>query len=235
MGCSPGDAECKGSEKPAHEVTLAKGFWMGQTPVTAGAWKKMGMTLPPEPTSLDHALNPGWRDEQQPIVNVTWDQAKEYCEAVGMRLPTEAEWEYAARGGTFGARYGGVDEIAWYADNSGDKKIQSAPIFAKDPANYRQRLKENGNRPHDVGTKRANAWKLYDMLGNVWQWVGDWYDEHSYEQRDGTDPIGPPSGKFRAQHGGSWLATPETVRVSNRGWGAPGDHDSDTGFRCVGE
>ena len=126
-----------------------------------------------------------------------------------MRLPTEAEWEYAARAGTAGARYGDLDEIAWY--------------------------KGNGNGPHDVGTKRANPWKLYDMLGNVWEWVGDWYDEHYYAEQDVTDPVGPPSGKFRAQHGGSWLASAGNVRVSSRGWGAPGDHDGDTGFRCVGE
>ncbi len=234
MGCSPGDAECQGSERPAHEVTLTRGFWMGQTAVTVGAWKHMGMTLPPEPKLLDRALNSGWRDTQQPIVNVTWDQANGYCEAAGMRLPTEAEWEYAARAGTAGARYGGLDGIAWYGDNSGDKKIQSASIWAKNRANYRQRLKENGNGPHDVGTKRANRWKLYDMLGNVWQWVVDWYDEKAYEQQDGTDPAGFPSGNFKAQRGGSWLGSPWSVRVSARGWGALGDHDNDTGFRCAG-
>lgn len=235
MGCSPGDAQCEGSETPAHEVTLTKGFWMGQTAVTVGAWTRMGMALPPEAKLLDRALNASWSDARQPIVNVTWGQAQGYCEAVGMRLPTEAEWEYAARAGTVGARYGGLDEIAWYADNSGDKKINSASIWAEDRARYRQRLKENGNGPHDVGTKRANPWKLYDMLGNVWQWVADWYGEKYYAPQDATDPTGPKAGTLKAQRGGSWLGTSSSVRVSGRGWGLPGDHDSDTGFRCAGE
>ena len=98
-----------------------------------------------------------------PVETVSWDEAQSYCQAIGGRLPTEAEWEYAARAGSTGARYGDLDQIAWYSGNSGGKT-------------------------HEVGQKQANAWGLFDMLGNVWQWTADWYAQ----------------GQSRALRGGAW-------------------------------
>jgi serine/threonine-protein kinase len=209
MGCSPGDSECDADEKPAHQVTITKGFWIGQTPVTVGAYKRnvgaTGRQMPPTPN-----FNNSWANENMPIVNVTWDEAQAYCGWMGGRLPTEAEWEYAARGGSTEARYGNLDEIAWYNQNS-------------------------GNRTHDVAQKRPNGFGLYDMLGNVWEWVNDWYGENYYPASPERDPRGPDSGQLRVLRGGSWFVNPGIVRVSNRGWFNPANRDSTLGFRCGGE
>jgi formylglycine-generating enzyme required for sulfatase activity len=182
MGCSPADNECSAEEKPAHQVKVTKGFWMGQTEVTVGAYKRFaaatGRQMPPEPMNINgNALNPGWGDEAMPIVDVTWDDAQAYCSWAGGRLPTEAEWEYAARAGSTEARYGPIDEVAWYYNNSGQKT-------------------------HKVGQKRANEFGLYDMLGNVWEWVNDWYDENYYKNSPAQDPAGPAIGQLRALRGG---------------------------------
>ncbi len=123
-----------------------------------------------------------------PIVDVTWDDAQAYCSWAGGRLPTEAEWEYAARAGSTAARYGDLDEIAWYADNSGRQRLDSDRIWKEDQANYAKRLNENGNGMHEVGQKRANGFGLYDMLGNVWEWVNDWYDENYYKNSPSPRP-----------------------------------------------
>jgi formylglycine-generating enzyme required for sulfatase activity/serine/threonine protein kinase/Flp pilus assembly protein TadD len=239
MGCSPADNECSAEEKPAHQVKVTKGFWMGQAEVTVGAYKRFaaatGRQMPPEPNSSGRPLNPGWRDEAMPIVDVTWDDAEAYCRWAGGRLPTEAEWEYAARAGSTGARYGDLDEIAWYADNSGRERLDSTRIWNEDLANYGKRLNENGNSMHEVSQKRANAFGLYDMLGNVWEWVNDWYDESYYHNSPSQNPTGPASGQLRVLRGGSWLYVPRYVRVSNRVSYFPADRYDYGGFRCGGE
>ena len=239
MGCSPGDNECVDDEKPAHEVQITKGFWLAQTAVTVAAWKRYtratGKSMPDEPKYAGRPLNPGWGDEQQPIVNVNWTDSGEFCRWASGRLPSEAEWEYAARAGSRAPRYGNLDAIAWYADNSGKQKIDSAQILTTDIKNYDKRLNENGNGPHPVALKEPNAWKLYDMLGNVWQWVSDWYAGKYYGQGENVDPSGPPGGQFRALRGGSWFYDPGGVRVSVRSRNEPAGRGSGIGCRCVWE
>jgi formylglycine-generating enzyme required for sulfatase activity len=238
MGCSPGDTECLEGEKPSHQVTISQGFWIGQTKVTVGAYKRFvaatGRKLPPEPNLRGRQLNPDWGNEAMPIVEVTWDDAQAYCSWVGGRLPTEAEWEYAARAGSTGARYGDLNEIAWYADNSGRERLESARMWKEDVDNYNTRLKENGNTMQEVGQKRANGFGLYDMLGNVWEWVNDWYDQNYYQNSPSQDPPGPASGQFRTQRGGSWVLYPGYLRVSIRLRENPGNGYFSVGFRCVG-
>jgi formylglycine-generating enzyme required for sulfatase activity len=207
MGCSPGDNECQDDEHPSHRVTLPNGFWLGQTEVTVGAYKRFaaatGRQMPP-PTSFDAT----WTNDELPIVMVTWDDAREYCAWAGMRLPTEAEWEYAARGGSTQARYGPLDNVAWHGGNA-------------------------GGQTHPVGEKQANAFDLDDMLGNAWEWVYDRYDPSYYQNSPMQDPAGPSSGQDRVLRGGSWYDPAGTVRVSRRNRGYPDDRDGG-GIRCAG-
>ena len=240
MGCSPGDNECYDFEKPPHQVALSGGYWLGQTDVTVGAFKRfvgaLGGQMPPEPEMNGRPLNPGWGDDAMPMVGVTWDDAQAYCRWAGGRLPTEAEWEYAARAGSTPARYGNLDDIAWSADNSGSQRLDSLAIGKKeDQAGFMKLLNENGNAMHAVGQKRANGFGLFDMLGNVWQWVNDWWDGSYYQNSPPQDPTGPQSGTERLLRGGSWVGRPRDIRVSLRNRRNPGDKDFDVGFRCGGE
>jgi formylglycine-generating enzyme required for sulfatase activity len=209
MGCSPGDSECSKQEEPLHPVTISKGFWLGQTPVTVAAYRRYsgasGKDMPAAPS-----FNSGWNDQEMPIVNVTWNDAVAFCTWAGGRLPSEAEWEYAARAGSTESRYGPIDEVAWYSDNSGGKT-------------------------YEVAQKRWNTFKLYDILGNVWEWVNDWYGQSYHDASPERDPQGPPSGQFRVLRGGSWNAGPLSVRVSVRVTLNPGVRSNILGFRCVGE
>lgn len=196
MGCSPGDTECLDSERPAHQVTITNGFWMGQTPVTQEAYERVVRSNP------SHI-----KGAELPVESVTWTEAQSYCQAVGMRLPTEAEYEYAARGGSTGSRYGDLDRIAWYANNS-------------------------ANKTREVGLKQANAWGLHDVLGNVWEWVADWYD--AYPAGSQRDPGGPASGQYRVLRGGSSLSTPKVARASYRFRHGPENRNTNIGLRCAG-
>ena len=233
MGCSPGDTECFDSEKPPHQVTITKGFWIAQTPTTVAAYKRLAAAGKDTPSAPN--FNANWTNDNMPIVNVSWNDSQAYCQWAGGRLPTEAEWEYAARGGSTDARYGPLDDVAWYADNSGRQRLDSAEILKSDSANYVKRLNDNGNGTHDVAQKRANGFGLYDTLGNVWQWVNDWYDANYYQSSPSSDPTGPSSGQYRVLRGGSWGDGPRYVRVSGRLRIDPGSWNFIGGFRCVGE
>jgi formylglycine-generating enzyme required for sulfatase activity len=198
MGCSPDDSNCKDDEKPAHSVTLTKDFWIGETPVTQAAYKKVMKGANP-------SIHKG---DQMPVTFITWSDADAYCKAVEMRLPTEAEYEYAARGGSAAARYGPIADIAWYFVNSG------------------------GLQARDVKLKQPNAYGLYDMMGNVWEWTADWYGP--YSAAGAVDPTGPPNGTERAERGGSWFTGPLTIRASTRDYHLSVYRYTDVGVRCAG-
>ena len=153
----------------------------------------------------------------------------------GGRLPTEAEWEYAARAGSTAARYGDLDEIAWNADNSGRQRLDGEGIWKEGAAHAVDRLNENGNNMHEVGQKRANGFGLSDMLGNADEWVNDWYDEKYYQRSPSQDPAGPASGQERVLRGANWGHQLRGVRVSFRFKLSPGYRSGINGFRCGGE
>jgi formylglycine-generating enzyme required for sulfatase activity len=239
MGCSPGDTECLDNEKPPHQVTISKGFWLGQSEVTVYAYKRFseatGRQMPPEPVFGGRRLNLGWGYDAMPMANLIWDDAQAYCGWAGGRLPTEAEWEYAARAGSTASRYGDLDEISWNADNSGLQRIDSFGMWNENHDNYPKRLAENGNGMHEIGQKKANDFGLYDMLGNVWEWLNDWYSEKYYQESPSQDPVGPASERLRTLRGGSWDSPPWIVRASFRGWFQPGLRRPSFGVRCGGE
>ena len=179
MGSSAGDNECQPDEQPSHEVTITRAFWLGTTEVTQAAYSALMQSNP----SLRKGPN-------HPVEYVSWKTASVYCSAAGLRLPTEAEWEYAARAGTEQAYYGVPAQIAWFDNGAG------------------------GN-VHDVGLKQPNRWGLYDMLGNVAEYVSDWYG--SYDSGLATDPTGPPTGKQHLVRGGEGYYSPlSRIRVSAR-------------------
>jgi serine/threonine-protein kinase len=235
MGCSPSDAECATDELPAHDVRLSRGFWLGVTEVTVEAFsrfaKQSSRGMPAEPKEGGLGLNPGWSERQFPIANIIWDQAKAYCGWAGGRLPTEAEWEYAARAGSTEARYGPLDEIAWFADNSGKERINFTKL-APDEKAFLQRAEQNGNRMHTVATKRPNAFGLYDMLGNVNEWINDWVGD--YGPSPELDPMGPESGKYRRFRGGPFAREAKAIRASGRSnWSGPNATSGRVGCRCA--
>jgi formylglycine-generating enzyme required for sulfatase activity len=207
MGCSLGDTECYADEKPTHKVTLSRDFYMGTTEVTVGAYRKFAQGTGRPMAALSGAPE----EEDHPVVNVSWQDASDYCKWDGNgRLPTEAQWEYAARAGSSTARYGDLDAIAWYDKNA-------------------------GLGAHPVGQKAPNAFGLYDMLGNAWEWCFDWYDEGYYGKSPPEDPQGPTQTGSRSLRGGSWVDAARHARVSFRLGDRPESRGSYVGFRCVRE
>ncbi|HTM03872.1 MAG TPA: SUMF1/EgtB/PvdO family nonheme iron enzyme [Vicinamibacterales bacterium] len=201
MGCSDGDPSCEADEKPAHAVEIARGFWLARTEATNAAYRKVD-----GPVSGHNAA-----EADLPAVGIDWPQARAYCTRIGGRLPTEAEWEYAARGGTSTRYYGTLTAIAWYADNSDD-------------------------RTHPVGMKQPNAFGLYDMLGNVSEWVLDRYYNAYDDTSDPSHPDLPLAGNASAVvRGGSWVSGAEGVRVSRRLETAPDTQEPQIGVRCASD
>ena len=208
MGCTneQGD-DCWDDEKPAHSVTLS-GFYMGKYEVTQAQWKAVMGSNPSR-----------FKGDNLPVENVSWDDVQAFIRKLNQltgkryRLPTEAEWEYAARGGnqSRGYKYAGgndISSVAWYDGNSGE-------------------------RTHPVGKKRPNELGLYDMSGNVWEWCSDWYDEDYYGNSPQNNPQGPASGSFRVGRGGSWGHIAIGCRSAYRDDDAL-DYRSDAlGFRLV--
>jgi len=211
----PGNFQMGGTgyddEKPAHKVTISKGFRMGQTEVTQAQWKAvMGSESP------SHFKGP-----ERPVDSVTWDEAQQFCQklqesmrkggmsGVTVRLPTEAEWEYACRAGTTSDYWSGSDEAAlrragWFDGNS---QRQTQP----------------------VGKLAKNAWGLYDVHGNVWEWCHD--DKRTYTAQEQVDPVGNSNDDSRVLRGGSWGSSPDLCRAAFRFRRAPASRSLDYGFR----
>jgi formylglycine-generating enzyme required for sulfatase activity len=189
-----------------HEVTISKSFYMGATEVTQGQYQAIMGT---NPSHFKGATNP--------VETVSWNDAAEFCKKLSkmtgraVRLPTNAEWEYACRAGSttpffFGTSEADLGDYAWYSKNS-------------------------GGTTHPVGQKKPNAWGLYDTYGNVWELSADWYGDVSKEAV--TDPQGPASGKFRAMLGGSFLGSPSDCSSVGQAFSLPESGGSACGFRVV--
>ena len=218
MGCtSEQGGDCGSDEQNVRRVTV-DGFYIGMLEVTQSQWEKVVGTSIYQQKSKANASNTYGVGPEYPMYYVSWDEAMEFCRLLSNKtgrtytLPTEAQWEYAARGGNKneGAKYAGsnmIDAVAWYTDNS-------------------------GSSTHIVGSKRANALGIYDMSGNVWEWCKDWYAS-SYVSYDTNNPVGPSSGSYRVNRGGSWSGNASSCRVANRGNGSPGDRNAYLGFRVV--
>ncbi len=193
LGCSGGESRCKPDTRPVREVQISKDFFISQTEVTLDAYHrvlKTGLTGP------------------HPVTNVNWDEARQYCELAGGRLPAEAEWEYAARAGVQGRLYGAIGDIAWFSGNSGGSV---RPAAAKNP----------------------NALGLHDVLGNVWEWTADIYSASYYRRGPSIDPVGPDRGSERVVRGGAFSTPDAYVSLSARFAFPPRTRDAAIGFRCV--
>lgn len=201
-----------------HQVTLTKGFWIGKYEVTQCQWESVLGKVRNERAffgligSEVDVNRSRFRGGDRPVENVSWDDCQVFVQKINaagivtVSLPTEAQWEYACQAGM---RSDSLDELrskAWYEDNSCDAT-------------------------HSVGEKQPNAWGLYDMLGNVWEWCSDWYEE--FFKGGVTDPTGPASGTHRVCRGGSWSSSWRACRSSFRNWCWPGVRDCTRGFRLV--
>lgn len=208
MGCSPADDSCYADEGPAHSVTITKRFEMGKYEVTQAQWLS---TMGSNPS---HFKGP-----DRPAENVSWAEAQQFLEKLNergdgyrYRLPTETEWEYAARAGTTRSQLGGLDEYSWYEGNA-------------------------GGQTHPVGQKQPNAWGLYDVHGNVWEWVADWYGNYSLgkQSKGRTDPSSESFKIGRVVRGGSWVTLTYEVRLSVRFSFTPDNRSNNIGLRILRE
>jgi len=207
MGCVFG-IDCDGDEKPVHKVCL-DGFWMGKYEITQAQWKKVMRNNPSN-----------FKGDTRPVERVSWDDVQKFLRQLNQkagkemyRLPSEAEWEYAARAGTdtmfyFGNDVAGLGKYAWYAENSGKKT-------------------------HSVGQLKPNTWGLYDMYGNVYEWCQDWYGRGYYSKSPSKNPGGPSSGSARVLRGGGWGSVAGYCRAASRLGISPDARSSIVGFRLL--
>jgi formylglycine-generating enzyme required for sulfatase activity len=206
MGSTDGGSD----EEPVHSVTLSD-FEISKYPVTQKLWRDIMGVDPPKLRFKGC--------DQCPVERVSWDDVQEFLKKLNARtgktyrLPTEAEWEYAARGGnqSQGYEYSGsndLKEVGWYRENAGGKT-------------------------HPAGRLKPNELELYDMSGNVWEWCSDWYGSDYYKNSPLSNPAGPDIGLVRVFRGGSWGSDPQYCRVAYRSYGTPSDRDSNVGFRLA--
>jgi formylglycine-generating enzyme required for sulfatase activity len=218
MGSENGSAD----EKQVHRVTISEGFYMGKYEVTQAQWQTV------------MANNPSnFKGGNLPVETVSWDDAIGFIARLNAqndgytyRLPSEAEWEYACRAGTTGDYAGDLDSMAWYYNNAGDARLSGERNFDKQKA--------NNNRTHSVGSKQPNAFGLFDMHGNVWEWCQDWYhDSYAGSPTDGSARLSGGEQKYRVSRGGSWVNDADILRSAARFWDLPGFRSNYVGFRVV--
>ncbi|MDA3865995.1 MAG: formylglycine-generating enzyme family protein [Salinivirgaceae bacterium] len=231
MGCTAEQGNCEDDEKPVHTVKLGD-FQMSKYEITNQQYANFMNDIGAESNGSYNGANymdtndkdcqikyvdgqfvPVDGKKNFPVVEVTWHGAKAFCEHYGGRLPTEAEWEFAARGGknSTATRYAGsnnIADVAWYSGNS-------------------------GGSAHQVGTKSPNELGIYDMTGNVWEWCSDWHDTEYYASSTQNNPQGSSSGTFRILRGGSWFFKAEHCRATNRAISLPDHSYNGNGFRFV--
>jgi formylglycine-generating enzyme required for sulfatase activity len=207
MGSPKSEIGSYSDERPQHNVTISQGFYLGQYEVTQAEWQAVMGTNPSNFSRCGGNC---------PVERVSWGDVQQFLAKLNARndgwkysLPTEAEWEYAARSAVPESFARNLAAVAWYIANS-------------------------GGHTHPVGQKQPNVLGLYDMHGNVWEWCQDWYDKDYYASSPSTDPQGPASGQFRVLRGGSWDCLARCARTAIRYVGAlPKDHDFKFGFRVV--
>lgn len=217
---SPDGERGRDHDETLHEVVLNRAFLLGEAPVTQAEY-----------AAIIGGTSCQFRDLDAPVEQVSWYEAIGYCNALsrrlgleeayvvrgqevnwkglsgpGFRLPTEAEWEYACRAGGMSARFGPLDSVAWYLENS-------------------------GGRAHGVRRMKPNAWGLHDMLGNVWEWCWDRYG--TYPRGGVSAPAGPDSGELRVARGGSWGMDSNCSRAASRSSWSPGYRNANLGFRVA--
>jgi formylglycine-generating enzyme required for sulfatase activity len=232
MGSPDSDKGAAKDEKPQHRVRITRPFYLGKYPVTQEQWTALMSTNP------SHFSGP-----RNPVEEVSWDDCQSFFTRLNQKvaegtiqhgdyshgsgpslgpkkagagkfqLPTEAQWEYACRAGTttifcFGDDESGLNEYGWYDKNS-------------------------GGTSHPVGEKKPNAWGLYDMHGNIWQWCEDWYDPAYYAHSPTDDPDGPATGTERVSHGGCWFSPARSARSANHGRIEAAHRGSHLGFRAA--
>ncbi len=218
FGDAFGDGE--DDEKPLLKVTL-KNFFLSQTEVTVGQYRTFcqatARIMPNEPPW-------GWQNEH-PMVNVSWEDAVAFCDWAGYRLPTEVEWEYAAREGGRRVRFGNGQDVADSREINFNGTAPSKEGFS--------RTGEYRGRTVNVASFPANSLGLYDMSGNVWEWCKDWSALEYYQQNIKTNPGKQIMGEYRVLRGGSWASSPVNCRASNRSMVNAISRDNDTGFRVA--
>jgi formylglycine-generating enzyme required for sulfatase activity len=220
MGCSASNQfGCQSAENPVHAVTLTNAFYIGRYEVTQAQWTaRMGSN--PSFSQSASAQVPAAQVPNRPVEQVSWNTVQGFLAATGMRLPTEAEWEYAYRAGTTTAFHG------WPAQTAGtnnDTQVGSIAWFASNSAGQ--------TRP--VGGKAPNGFGLHDMSGNVFEWVNDRYSSTYYASSPSTNPPGPATGTNRVLRGGSWDNVTNNLRSSTRNNTTPGSAGDVLGFRVA--
>jgi len=206
MGSPESEVGRNGREGPLHEVVFAAGFWLFDTPCTQALWEAVTGKNPSN--FKDHPALPVETVSFTDTVDFI-SQLNALVPGLSLRLPSEAQWEYACRAGTITPRYDAVDDIAWHDGNS---NLRTQP----------------------VGRKEPNSWGLHDTLGNVWEWCEDhWHDSYKNAPRNGCVWLSRVGGMDRVTRGGSWINVPRVLRAAYRGSSHPGVRNSNQGFRCA--
>lgn len=211
MGCSEENTNCSDSTKPVHKVKITKPFYMGKYEVTQKQWLKV---MGKNPSKFKGC-------EDCPVEQVSWEDVKKFIKKLNVisasanekkkyRLPTEAEWEYAARAESTTIYYWGNEMDRGYAWSF-----------------------ENSESTHPVGQMKPNSFGLYDMMGNVWEWCEDWYEQNYYKNSPTSNPLGPTSGKYRVIRGGAWAYGYKVLHSSYHFIAYPSERDYSIGFRLI--